>query len=138
MGFDIYMINHTRQQYECLGTAGEGGNFNSDPNDFISMYKDKGWKYGDDVRIGEGDDIGSNYCSVSYADDVVLCECFLCKYSPKKKYWINKTKMEAFQIYNELSKNIEYAEQHDWNIADDDINCLMIKHLQCGEMKYLG
>jgi len=136
MGFDIFMINHTKRQYYCLGTAGEGGNYNYDPNDFVKRWWEKGWRYTDYVEIGEHGQF-DDYEPVQYVDDIKECECFTCIQNPNKKYWINITKKEAFEIYSKLIKNIEYANDHNWNLEEDDIRCNSYNG-ECGEYTFLG
>jgi len=136
MGFDIFMINHTRREYDCLGTAGEGGNYNCDPNDFVKHWWKKGWRYTDYVEIGEHGQF-DDYEYVENADDIEECECFACIRNPDKLYWTNSTKKEAFEIYPKLSANIKYAIEHGWDIDEDDISCGAVK-IYCGEYSFLG
>jgi len=136
MGFDIFMINHTKQQFDCLGTAGEGGNYNNDPNDFIKCWWRKGWRYGDDVQIGEGGDF-DGYDYVKGVDDIEECKCFTCIRNPDKLYWTNITKKEAFKLYKKLKDNNKFAVEHNWDLEEDDIRCNSYEG-ECGEYTYLG
>ena len=148
MGFDIFMINHTKRQYDCLGTAGEGGNYNTDPKDFIIYWWHKGWRFDDDVEIGEDSAFGcyncvEDACDVPVGDDGdPTCKCFSCQTifnNKHKKYWINISKKEVFELYSKLKENNKFAKEHNWDLEEDDIRC-GIKNikLKCKEYKFLG
>jgi len=136
MGGDIYMVNHTRRQYENLGTAGEFGNYNDDSNNYVRCYWSKGWRYSDDI---EKMDYGSfnGYRCVERADDIDGCDCFACVRNPNNEYWTNITKKEGFRLDSNLKANYESVIEHNWNIEEDDIKCGSCE-IRCGEYIFLS
>jgi len=138
MGLTLLLINHTRRQFQTLGTVGECNNLASDPNDFIKINKCKGWRYGDIVTFGEHS-LGFRYIDKVYNKKICKCNaCFGCIYNPNKKYWINKTRKEAIEINLNLSVNLQNAENNDWNIENDDIICYNDYNVKYDKFKYLS
>jgi len=120
------------------------GNYNNDPKDFIKSWWKKGWRYSDDIEIGENHDC-ENYTCVEHADDITEeCDCLKCyiKLNKTRTYWINLTKKEGFLIYPSLKRNWNYAsKEHNWDFNVDDIKCkvdnTLLNAIKCGEFKYI-